>query len=340
MKTHRTLFLATVAALPASAAFACASCGCTLSSDWGAQGLSSATGWSIDIRYDTLNQDQLRSGTSTVAAAAASQTINPTNGNRAEVEKYTNNQYLTTTLDYNQGDTWGVSVSLPYIVRSHSTLGSGSDGATFDPVNGAYESQRSGLGDVRVVGRYYGFGSAKNFGIQLGLKLPTGGTSQLSNDGTVAVDPGLQLGTGTTDLILGAYYFDNLSQNWDYFVQAQFQSALADGYMSNGVSVGGQSGSYRPGDSVNLSGGLRYQGFDAFMPELQLNIRTVQADTGSVADTYATGGTLVYLTPGVTIPVTTQLSVHTSLQLPIYQNVNGIQLAPTSIFSIGARYAF
>jgi len=332
MKKQIQLILALGAILPSSAVFACASCGCTLNSDWGAQGLSSTPGWSLDVRYDTLNQNQLRTGTGSISAANAANTPNPTTGDLAELEKYTNNQYLTTTLDYNHGDSWGVSLTLPYINRTHSTLSVGSDGVTPVDGGGAYDSDASGIGDVRVIGRYYGFTDSKKFGIQFGFKLPTGTTSQLANDGVTPVDPGLQLGSGTTDVILGAYYYDNLSQNWDYFVQAQFQSAL------DYSSVNG--GSYRPGDSVNLTGGMRYLGFESFTPELQINARGVNTDAGSVADLYATGGTLVYLTPGVVVPVTEKFSVHASLQLPVYQNLNGIQLTPNSIFSIGARYTF
>ena len=336
MKKVTKVVIAMAAVSFTSAALACASCGCTLSSDWGAQGLSSQAGWSVDVRLDSLDQNQLRSGTGTISAANAAQVINPSTGNPAEVEKFNNNRYITTTLDYNHGDTWGVTVTVPYIDRKHSTLGTGSDGSNPGPNGDSYDSQGTGLGDVRVVGRYFGFSEAKNFGVQFGLKLPTGATSQMSNDGMAAVDPGLQVGTGTTDVILGAFFFDNLNQNWDYFVQAQFQSTLANGYMSNG----GNGGSYRPGDSVNLTGGLRYQGFESFTPEVQVNVRNANLDSGSVADTFATGGTLVYLTPGVSIPVTDRLSIHTNLQIPIYQNLNGIQLAPSSIFSVGASFKF
>lgn len=335
MQNPTKLILALAAALPSSAVFACASCGCTLNSDFGTQGLSTASGWSLDVRYDTLNQNQLRTGTGTISATNAANVTNPSNGDPAEVEKFTDNKYLTTTLDYNNGNAWGVSVAVPFINRSHSTLGVGGDGVSPDPTTG-YDSSASGIGDMRVIGRYYGFLDSKNFGVQFGLKLPTGNTKQtaIAADGSspIDVDPGLQLGTGTTDAIIGAYYFDNLNQNWDYFVQAQFQSALNSSSMA--------AGSYRPGDSVNLTGGMRYHGFESFTPTMQLNTRYVNADSGAAADTYATGGTLVYFTPGVIIPVTSTLSVYSNLQIPIYQNVNGIQVAPTSIFSIGARVAF
>lgn len=327
--------MALAMAFPAAGAFACASCGCTLNSDFGTQGLSTSSGWSLDVRYDTLNQNQLRSGTGKISATDAANTTNPVTAGPVEVEKFTVNKYLTATLDYSDGDRWGISASLPYISRNHSTLGVGGNGISPDPTSG-YDSSVSGFGDLRIVGRYFGFTDSRNFGIQFGLKLPTGDTKQTSTaaDGitAIAVDPGLQLGTGTTDAILGAYYFDNLNRNWDYFAQVQFQSALNSSSMA--------SGSYRPGDSVNLTGGMRYHGFESFTPTMQINARYVNADSGSGADTYATGGTLVYFTPGVMVPVTSTLAVYSNLQIPIYQNVNGIQVAPTTILSIGARVAF
>ncbi len=335
MKHLSKLTLAIATALPSGAVFACASCGCTLNSDFGTQGLSNSSGWSLDVRYDALNQNQLRSGTGTISATDAANVTNTATGNAAEVEKFTDNKYLTTTLDYNNGTNWGVSIAVPYINRSHSTLGVGGDGVSPDPTS-AYDSATTGPGDVRVVMRFYGFSENKNVGLQLGLKLPTGATKQksIAADGTtvVDVDPGLQLGTGTTDAIIGAYYFDNLNQNWDYFVQGQIQSALNSSVMA--------AGSYRPGDSVNLTTGVRYHGFESFTPTAQINARYVKADSGDAADTWATGGTLVYFTPGVIVPLTNSVSAYSNLQIPIYQNVNGIQIAPTSIFSIGVRVAF
>ena len=342
MKTSTQIILSLSLALPVGSAFACASCGCSLNSDFGTPGLSTASGWSLDLRYDTLDQNQLRQGTGTISAAAAAATPNPVNpGNNAEVEKYTNNQYLTATLDYNDGNKWGVSLAVPYINRSHSTLGINGDGSSATSGQGGYDSSASGIGDVRVVGRYYGFSDEKKFGIQFGLKLPTGNMKQTAatTDGSgnlTDVDPGLQLGTGTTDAIIGLYYFDNLNQNWDYFVQAQFQSALN----SSNMGVINAAGSYRPGDSVNFTGGMRYHGFESFIPTLQINARTVNTDSGDAADKFSTGGTLVYFTPGIIFPVSETVSVYSNLQIPLYQNLSGIQLSPAYIFSIGTRLSF
>lgn len=328
------LALATIAALVSLPmdAIACASCGCSINSDWGAQGLSDTSGWTLDLRYDYLNQNQLRAGRRTISAAAAAATLIPSSGDPAEVEQYTRNSYLTATLDYSEGNNWGVSLSLPFIDRSHSTLGSGSDGSTFDPANGAYTSSGSGPGDVRVVGRWFGFTDRHDVGVQLGLKLPTGKKDQIGNDGVANVDPGLQRGSGTTDLIVGAYYFGDIGSDGGYFAQATFQSALDHSTMAGG--------SYKPGNSVNISVGARYRGWASFVPTVQINARHAKTDSGDAADTFATGGTLVYLTLGGMLPVTEKFAPYVNVQLPIYQDVNGIQLTPKYTVSVGAKYAF
>lgn len=311
---------------------ACASCGCTLSSDWENMGVSGTSGLKLDIRYDYLNQDQLRSGTNTISPAAASQIVN--NGDPQEVEKYTRNSYLTLGFEYRVNPDWGVNIQLPYIDRSHSTLGTASDGTTPGPGGGQYDSKTSSIGDAKVIGRYQGFSPQHNLGVLLGVKLPTGshtdtGTStDPTAPGPVPIDRGLQPGTGTTDLIVGAYYFDVLNRNWDYFTQGIYQTAL------------NSRDQYKPGNGLNLNLGLRYMGFSDFTPQIQLNARHVARDSGANADTVSTGGTLLYLSPGVVVPVSKQTSVYGFVQLPVYQDVNGVQLAPRYLASVGARFSF
>ena len=307
---------------------ACASCGCTLSSDFLSQGLAAKHGFMFDLRYDYLNQDQLRSGTGTISPVDASKVDNGTR----EVEKYTKNQYITLGIDYIVNHDWSINLQVPYIKRKHSTLGTGSDG--INPGDEAYDSDTSNVGDVKVVGRYLGFTPQHNFGAIFGLKLPTGSHSQtgISTDpnspGEVAdIDPGLQPGTGSTDVIAGLNYFDSLNRDWDYFSQIIYQAAVAH-----------RSG-YKPGNGLNLNLGLRYMEYVSVIPQIQLNIRNVQTDSGELADTYATGGTLTYLSPGIIVKVTNNASLYGVVQFPIYQDLKGIQLAPRYVASVGAHFA-
>ncbi len=331
-KQYSSLWLLGAILITPSLAQACASCGCTLSSDWESLGISSTSGLKLDLRYDYLNQDQLRSGTSTISGAAASRKLSK--DEPQEVEAYTKNNYFTAAVDYSVNRDWAVNIQVPYIFRSHSTLGTASDGYTAGDGGGQYHSNTSSLGDVKLIGRYQGFDPAHNFGVLFGIKLPTGSHTKTgastdpTEPGAVDIDRGLQPGTGTTDLILGAYYMDALNKDWDYFAQGIYQTAT------------NSKDRYKPGDGINLNVGIRYSSFANFTPQLQLNTRLVERDRGANADTVSTGGALVYLSPGVTVPFNKQLSVYSFVQLPVYQNVNGVQLAPRYTASLGVHFSF
>jgi len=295
---------------------------------------SDVQGLTVDLRWDFINQDQLRTGTGTISPVDASKIVN--NNGPQEVEQYTINNYVTLGIDYVITHEWGVNVQVPYIDRSHETLGTNSNGIIGGPGGGQYESHTDNFGDIKVIGRYQGFTPQHNLGILFGLKLPTGnytltGTStDPTAPGPVPIDRGLQPGTGTTDVIVGAFYNDILSENFGYFTTALFQAAL---YSKD---------QYRPGDGVNLNAGLRYLSFPVrgVVPQVQLNFRFVERDSGLNADTVSTGGTLLYISPGVTVPVTDQFLVYGFVQVPVYQNLNGVQLAPHYTTSVGVRYIF
>ncbi|MDA8089549.1 MAG: hypothetical protein M0Z61_04935 [Nitrospiraceae bacterium] len=313
-------------------AWSCASCGCMLSPDWKNLQFCSTPGIGLDLRWDYINQDQLRGGTGTISPIAASQIVN--NGQPQEVEKYTRNNYFTLGVNYGLTPYWGINVQVPWIDRSHSTLGTASDGITPGPGGGQYDSHTSSLGDIKVVGHYQGFSPRGNFGVLFGVKLPTGSYTETGTStdpaapGPVPIDPGLQSGTGSTDAILGVFYTNTLGPKWGYFAQTLVQSALI------------HRDEYKPGDGFNANLGVRYMGFSGFFPQMQLNFRAVKRDSGAVADTVSTGGTLLYVSPGIDIPVSFHFSVYGFVQLPVYQNLNGVQLAPRYTTSLGVHYAF
>lgn len=324
--------IACLGALASTQVNACASCGCTVNSDWETLTSTSSSGWKFDLRYDYLDQDQLRSGTGKISPVAASQIVN--GGDPQEVEKYTRNNYLTLSGDYGVRSGWGVNVQVPYIFRTHSTLGTASDGVTAGAGGGQYDSSTSNFGDLKIIGRYQGFTPQHNLGVLFGLKLPTGSHTEtgVSSDptepGAVPIDRGLQPGTGTTDGIVGVFYSDRVSKYLGYSVNALYQSAF------------NSSDQFRPGNGTNLNVGLRLMGNPAYMPILQLNARYVEHDRGAEADQTSTGGTLVYLSPGISAPINKNTTVYSFVQLPIYQRLNGVQLTPSFIASVGVRFSY
>ena len=295
--------------------FGCSVCGCSLSSDWAAQGYSMMPGLQADVRYEYFKQSDLRSGTQ-----GADRPAFPF-PNDQEIQQVTLNRNAWLDLDYVGSPAWGVTIQLPWHDRFHSTVAAGDVAVS--------TSQAGGLGDVRLLGRYQRFGVQDSYGLQLGLKLPTGRFDQDFATGPQAgapLDRGLQLGTGTTDVLAGASYFTRPLDALCCFSQVMLDQPLAS---KNG---------FRPAASLALNGGVRFLNTGWLTPQVQLNVRWDGRESGANSDRANSGGTMIYVSPGMTADVGRRLHAFTFVQLPLYQRVNGLQLEPRWLLSLGFRY--
>ena len=293
----------------------CSVCGCALSSDWAAQGYGMSPGWEESVNFQYYNQDNLRTGT-----GDADKTLYPL-PNDQEIQQDTLTRSTTLGLDYVATPNWGLDLQMPYFDRFHSTLAPGDTQVS--------ESHADGIGDIRLVARYQIFHPSKSFGIQFGLKLPTGEFNQNFETGPQAgnlVDRGLQLGTGTTDAILGVSYFGRPAPYLGYFAQATVQHAL--GYRDD----------FLPSSTLNLNTGVRFLNTSVVTPLVQLNARWDSREKGYNADVQNSGDAAFYVSPGTTVQLGTNASFFAFLQLPLYQRVNGIQLEPRWLLSFGFRF--
>jgi hypothetical protein len=347
MRQRPGLALISILLATAPEAHACATCGCSLSSD-GATGFWTLAGWRLSLQYDFLDQDQLRRSTGAVSPAQVAALNSPFPGAGQEVEHQTINRYLTLGLSYSPDSEWNVKLLVPYIDRSHTTYGAASNPLMADQLSAA---TAAGLGDLKVIASYQGFLPERNLGVQLGVKLPTGryggrnadagpvvGRGPVSfgpagNSGGMLLDTSLQAGSGSTDLILGAYYFRPVSDDLSAFANAQFQAAVAERLDQPGSD-------YRPGNQGTLSLGLRYEVNPRVVPQLQVNLNHRSQDQGALADTADTAGTVLYLSPGVNAGVAEGLRVFAFAQLPILSNLSGYQLFPRWTASVGLTYHF
>jgi hypothetical protein len=348
LRVSGAVTLLVFAACP-NVALGCATCGCALSTE-AAMGYSAEPGWRASFEFDFINQDQLRTGTSSISNAQVA-AINDAGGSQ-EVEKQTINRYFTFGLNYIPNPDWNLNLLVPFIDRSHDTYGDSTNPLTPDQISGASVES---FGDMRFIASYQGLLPTHNLGIQLGVVLPTGRYGGPNADGTGTVgrnpvafvsgpnsrnpspdnllDTSLQAGVGATDIILGGYYYQAVSQDFDAFVNGQFQAALWHKLDQNGED-------YRPGNLVNVSLGVRYAANPKLVPQLQLNITRKSTDQGVLADTISTGGTVVYLSPGLGASVTDKMQVYGFVQLPLYSRLTGYQLFPHWTATAGVTYTF
>ena len=320
--TYRLTTLVVAAVVAASSSVAQASCGsafCLVNTNWGAQGVWTEPGWRGDLRYEYINQDQPRAGTQDVSVGQIP---------RHHDEVQTVNRNLFATLDYGFSDKWGMSVVLPWIDREHEHIHN-HRGAKL-PESWSF----SDPGDVRVSGRYQtSFEDSEKLrlsfaGLLAGVKLPTGKTNVTNDEGALA-ERTLQPGTGTTDLLIGAYFRQALGAwNASWFAQVGAQLPM------------NSHDNYKAGEQYLVDIGGRWEATPQLGLLLQLNAVWKGRDSGSEAEPEDSGGRSVFISPGIAYAITNKVSVYGFVQLPIYQYVNGVQLVAKRAFAVGVSAQF
>lgn len=316
MKSEIRLSLSIFALLAsATVAFGCSVCGCSLSTDWVAAGYDSTLrGWGIGLRYEYSDQIDLRSGTHSLEGAEL------TFPDERETQQRTLNRSMWFDFNYGADASLDVAVQLPYYDRFHTTVAEGDTAIS--------TSHATGLGDLRLLAHVQKIQLARSVGLQVGLKLPTGEFDQKFIQGPKSDEPldrGLQLGTGTTDLLIGLSWFARPAPNLGCFSQLAFDQPF------------GRRRKFLPSSRLNLSGGLRWLNSSRFTPQLQMNIKMETRERGAEGDYTNSGSVLAYLSPGLAAEVTKHSNAFVFCQLPVYQRVNGLQLEARWLLSFGLR---
>ena len=293
----------------------CGSAFCSLNTNWSTQGAWTESGGRFDLRYEFIDQDQPRAGTDNVGIGQIP---------RHHDEVRTINRNYIAGFDYTFDANWGVGVQLPVVDRSHGHIHNHMGG----PVPEAWSFTE--IGDARLVGRYRFTPTqpqAGAFGVQFGVKLPTGKIDVANGDGDVA-ERSLQPGSGTADAILGGFYSGPLGHHATWFTDVNLQAPL------------NERGDYKPGNRLGLDIGASYPMTGRVALLLQLNTLWKERDAGANAEPEDSGGTFVHLSPGVGVTLGDKTQLYGFVQLPIYQNVNGVQLTADWSIAAGLSHRF
>jgi hypothetical protein len=303
--------LAPAVLLSADAHASCGASFCTVNTDWSAQGAWTEPGTRYGLRFEYLDQDQPQTGTRKLAIGQIP---------KHHDEVRTINRNWLASVDHAFDATWGLSLALPLVDRSHQHVHNHMGAQLLESWN------FTEAGDLRMLGRYR-FAPAQ-FGLNFGLKLPTGRFDVRNADGDEA-ERTLQPGTGTTDVLFGAFLQQSLpARDASWFVQGLAQLPT------------GKRGEFRPGDRLSLDAGVRYDAGGGLGLLLQANLLLRGRDEGAQAETEDSGGRSLWLSPGVSYALGGDWEAYAFFQRALYQHVNGVQLVATQAVAIGVSGRF
>jgi hypothetical protein len=292
--------------LTPAASWACA-CGCGVF-DVGADTLmptDSDSGVSVWFRFNFMDQNQNHEADRKAPASDND-------------DKEIKTDFYTFGGQYMINRSWTVMAELPIFSRALTTT---DDGTVFGPDGSVYTGHITDIGDLQIVGTYSGFSPDMSTGLSFGVKLPTGNyTGPTGPLGGPEFDRDSLPGTGSTDLIVGAYHAGKLNAggSLNYFLQARYQFAIAT------------RDQYRPGNELDTAAGITYNlgavgPVTKVAPVLQLINSYRLHDTGDNADPLNSGYERLLIAPGIDLRVN-KVHLSADVEIPIYQYTNS---APT-----------
>lgn len=310
---EKSLLLAVSAALLSPSEVRACACGCGVFEIGTSSMFPKGPGGMAFVEYDYQDQNQNYYGSSRAPAADND-------------DKDIKTHFITTGLQYMFNRSWGVKAEIPFVYRSFLAEDAGTPMA----------AHWSGLGDIRVEGIYTGFSPDLSSGLTLGLKLPTGDFAYRAD----TIDRDTQIGSGSTDLLLGAFHRGRLSVtgDWNWFVAAKLDLPIWT------------QDQYRPGLEVNAAAGVYYSGWNLggvqVSPLAQIIASERTRDTGDNAiggaqnpGQVATGSERLLISPGMEFNYHS-FRVDAAVQVPVYQHFTGNQLASSITFKLVLSYHF
>jgi hypothetical protein len=215
-------------------------------------------------------------------------------------DKELRTQWYNVGLSYNFNRDWGIMIRVP--VTADRSLTTQTD---FLFPGQIQTFNTKSFGDLEIMGVYTGFFPDMSTGLIFGLKLPTGTFTALG------MDRDNQVGTGSTDLILGAFHRGLLSGDnaWQYFTQfvwrqpfAYHQAPDPQGYFDGNLGV---VQTYHPGMQIDGAIGIVYNnfynvlGFDKITPLAQVIVSHRESDNGTGSDPLNSGFDRILVSPGI-----------------------------------------
>lgn len=316
-KLTKLFTIAAISVLAPAQSFACA-CGASLLDVGTSSLLPTKKGGLVFVEYSDIQQDK-------------NWRNKDSSGAKNNNDRKISTQIITLGGQYMFNQKWGLMARVPYVERSVSSnfeeQRHGAHHHHGDDEDPAISSvKNNSIGDIKLMGIYSGFSSDLSSGLIFGLKLATGATKQTS------FNRDMQIGTGSTDSILGFYHRGKIATKVGWFSQGMWQQAFET------------RNDYRPGNETNFSLGSYYnlgqvQESVFLSPMLQIIASKKSRDRGLNAHPTHSGYSRVLVALGAEAKIE-KFKIYADIELPVFNDTNGNQLAVTRIFKLILAYQF
>lgn len=196
-----------------------------------------------------------------------------------------------------------------------------------------FQANPDGLTDLWLSGKYrFLRGPQGHYAILAGVKFPTGVDDKENNAGE-KLEAVEQPGSGSYDLTTGFSYSRWLTADWTLDTNIQYI------FRTEGAR------DFKIGDRMDWNLATVYQviprnKFPNFAPVGEINVRYLFRDEQNGRDERDSGGTTVFLSPGVRVGVTSRIGVGASVSFPVFQNPLGEQQETDFKAAVGISYSF
>lgn len=298
-----------VSLLATNAQASCGSAFCSIDTHSISENSENHSHSSLDVRFEYIDQNQVRTKEKEISVGQIS---------HHHDEVRTLNQNLLVQYNRKVNEDWLASIMVPISSRSHHHIHNHQGEKIHERWN--YNE----LGDVQLRGRY----EMTNLDIISGLKLPTGRTDVQNADGDNA-ERSLQPGTGTIDWIIGFDYHQSLTDaDSSWFFQGLYTRPFREFHH------------FETGDRLTVDIGYKKVLNEKWIGLVQLNTQSKGRDRGSEGEPDDSGGRYVSLSPGISYKLTPTQQIYGFYQRPVYQFINGVQLAAEDSAIIGLNFSY
>ena len=196
-----------------------------------------------------------------------------------------------------------------------------------------FQANPDGITDLWLSGKYrFWRGPQGHYAILVGVKFPTG-VDDKENDAGEKLEAVEQPGSGSYDFATGFAYSRWLTADWTLDTNIQY-ILRTEGARD-----------FEIGDRMDWNLATAYQviprnKYPNFAPVGEINVKYLFRDEENGRDERNSGGTTVFLSPGVRIGVTSRLGVGASVSFPVFQNVLGEQQETDFKAAVGVSYSF